>query len=73
MLYLKLSIGLVKLGESEKSVCDILPPPVIHTNSLSNTKVLVELQELLLEFRLGGATMEETATKLLLFFFSQEP
>ena len=34
---------------------------------------IVELQELLLEFRLGGATMEETATKILLFFFSQEP
>ena len=29
---------LVKLGESEKSVCNVLPPLVIHTNSFPNTR-----------------------------------
>ena len=76
-------------GELEKSTISVLPPPVIHTNGLSNTKVLAFcsflqrnqgtesteffIQELFLEPNVMVAQKEKTTTKLLLFSSLKTP
>ena len=88
MLYLKLSIGLVILGESRSPFPrpsstgnpheqfpehEVLASLLLSPKKLGIESTAVELRNSFSEFRLGGATMEEIATKLLLFFFSQKP
>ena len=74
-------------GEFEKSTISVLPPLVIHTNGLSNTKVLAFCSFLqrnqgtestkfwfknsFLNQKWWWRKREKTTTKLLLFFFSQ--